>query len=126
MDWNNPGVVINGIIESTGAKNTHEHHAPSSTSSRCRTTTSRSRTCTTTASSSFARFVSDSSCRTSLANRFNATSVNIAVVGRNLWTNTNVPNIDPEIAYNTGANQGLEYAGLPVPRSFGFNVRVTP
>jgi len=37
-----------------------------------------------------------------------------------------VPNIDPEISYNTGSNQGLEYAGLPVPRSFGFSVRVTP
>jgi hypothetical protein len=55
----------------------------------------------------------------------NLGTVNVAVLGRNLLTHTKVPNIDPEITYNTGANQGLEYAGLPSVRSFGFAVRIS-
>jgi hypothetical protein len=36
---------------------------------------------------------------------------------------SNVPNIDPESAYSTGGNsQGLEFFGMPTPRSFGFNI----
>jgi len=52
--------------------------------------------------------------------------VNVALVGRNLWTHTNVPNIDPEVTYNTGSNQGIEYGALPAARSMGFAVRITP
>jgi hypothetical protein len=61
-----------------------------------------------------------------LSSHMGAYAVNLALVGRNLWTHSNVPNIDPEITYNTGANQGLEYAGLPSVKSFGFAVRITP
>jgi hypothetical protein len=61
-----------------------------------------------------------------LASKLNASAVNIALIGRNLWMSTDVPNVDPEISYNTGNNQGIEFAALPAPRSFGFSVRVTP
>jgi hypothetical protein len=47
-------------------------------------------------------------------------------VGRNLWTKSNVPNIDPEFTYDDGNVQGLEFAPLPNPRSIGFNLRITP
>jgi hypothetical protein len=52
--------------------------------------------------------------------------VNVAFVGRNLALWTNVPNIDPEFAYNNSNNQGIEYGVVPNARSLGFNVRITP
>ncbi|MGI8509322.1 MAG: SusC/RagA family TonB-linked outer membrane protein [Gemmatimonadaceae bacterium] len=60
------------------------------------------------------------------ANRFNAQSVNVALVGRNLWTHSHVPNIDPEFTYGTGNSQGLEFAPLPTNRSIGLTLQVTP
>ena len=49
----------------------------------------------------------------------------VSVVGRNLWLiHSNVPNIDPESAYNNGNGQGLEYGTYPVTRSIGMNVRI--
>jgi len=53
-------------------------------------------------------------------------AVNLSFVARNLYTWTNVPNIDPEFAYSTGNSQGMEFAALPNARSVGFNVRITP
>jgi TonB-linked SusC/RagA family outer membrane protein len=60
------------------------------------------------------------------ANRLYAQNVNIALIGRNLWTSTNVPNIDPEFSYSTGNFQGIEFAALPNPRSIGLSLRLTP
>nr|WP_294874979.1 SusC/RagA family TonB-linked outer membrane protein [uncultured Pedobacter sp.] len=46
-----------------------------------------------------------------------------SIVGRNLWIiHKDVPNIDPETAFNTGNAQGLEDLTLPTTRSFGFNL----
>jgi TonB-linked SusC/RagA family outer membrane protein len=46
-----------------------------------------------------------------------------SLVGRNLWIiHKDVPNIDPETAFNTGNAQGLEDLTLPTTRSFGFNL----
>jgi len=60
------------------------------------------------------------------AARMNSRAINFALVGRNLFTHANVPNIDPEFSYTTGNFQGMEFAPLPNARSFGFNLRVTP
>jgi outer membrane receptor protein involved in Fe transport len=60
------------------------------------------------------------------ANRIRASSVNVGIIGRNLWMSTDVPNIDPEFSYTTGNTQGLEYAIIPNNRAIGFSVRVTP
>jgi hypothetical protein len=53
-------------------------------------------------------------------------TVTLSFVGRNLailWKNT--PNIDPESSYSANAGaQGLEYFGVPVTRSYGFNLQV--
>jgi hypothetical protein len=47
------------------------------------------------------------------------------VVGRNLWIiHKNVPNIDPETAFNTGNGQGLEDLTLPTVRNIGFNINL--
>ena len=60
------------------------------------------------------------------AARFRARALNVSLVGRNLFTWTNIPNIDPEFAYSTGNFQGMEFAALPNAKSVGFNIRVTP
>ncbi len=124
-DWNKPGVVINGIIESTGQKNTQ-------------TITSEQYFQSLAYNNIAEPYVYDDSyiklrelrigldLPTKFSNRLNASAVNIAFIGRNLFTNTNVPNVDPEVSYNTGSNQGIEYAALPAPRSLGFAVRITP
>jgi hypothetical protein len=125
VDWNNPGIVINGIIESTGQPNTQ--------------TITTEQYWQSLAYNSIAEpYVYDDSfiklrevrlgydVPARWASKLSANSVNVALVGRNLWTHTNVPNIDPEVTYNTGSNQGIEYGALPAARSMGFAVRITP
>lgn len=62
----------------------------------------------------------------SLTARLGAQSVSLALTGRNLFTWTDVPLIDPEFAYTTGNFQGVEFAALPNPRTIGVSVRITP
>lgn len=52
-------------------------------------------------------------------------SARISIVGRNVWIiYKNVPNVDPETAFNTGNAQGLEDLTLPTVRNFGFNINL--
>jgi hypothetical protein len=60
------------------------------------------------------------------ANKFNAQAASLSVTGRNLYTWSKVPNIDPEFAYSSNNFQGIEYAIPSNARSVGFNVRITP
>jgi TonB-linked SusC/RagA family outer membrane protein len=55
-----------------------------------------------------------------------ARAASIAVTGRNLITWKNVPNIDPEFAYSSRNDQGIEVNMSPNPRSIGFNLRIVP
>jgi outer membrane receptor protein involved in Fe transport len=55
-----------------------------------------------------------------------ARAATVAVTGRNLYMWKNVPNIDPEFAYSTRNDQGIEVNMSPNPRSIGFNVRIIP
>lgn len=57
--------------------------------------------------------------------KFNIQSATFSVIGRNLWIiHKNVPNIDPETAFNTGNGQGLEDLTYPTTRSFGFSLNL--
>ena len=123
IDFDNPGITVNGIDVNTGERNT-----------------------TTIDSESYFEglygvhepFIYDNSYLKlrelrigyelpgNWAARLNSRAVNVAFVGRNLFTHARVPNIDPEFTYTTGNFQGMEFAPLPNPRSIGFNVRVTP
>lgn len=50
--------------------------------------------------------------------------LSLSAVARNpfiIWKN--IPNIDPDSAYNT-SGMGLEYGSLPSRRSFGLNVNI--
>lgn len=61
------------------------------------------------------------------SNKLHASALNISFTGRNLYTWTNVPNVDPEVSYsNQAGTQGEEYASIPNTRSVGFSVRITP
>jgi TonB-linked SusC/RagA family outer membrane protein len=52
-------------------------------------------------------------------------SASVSVVGRNLLIiHKEVPNIDPETAFNTGNGQGLEDLTLPGVRNIGFNINL--
>ncbi len=52
-------------------------------------------------------------------------SATISIIGKNLFFLSNsVDNIDPESAYNSNNSQGLEYWGMPVPRTVGVNVNL--
>jgi TonB-linked SusC/RagA family outer membrane protein len=62
----------------------------------------------------------------SFVNRLGFTSMNVAVVGKNLWLWSKVPHIDPETAYSTNNVQGLEHGQFPSARSIGFTVSVQP
>lgn len=61
----------------------------------------------------------------SLVKRLHFVSITVSLVGRNLWIiHKNVPNIDPETAFNTGNGQGLEDLTLPTTRSYGLNINL--
>jgi TonB-linked SusC/RagA family outer membrane protein len=62
----------------------------------------------------------------SLTNRLRISTLYLALVGRNLWLHTNVPDIDPESAFDNSNVQGIEFAQFPTARSFGFLVNITP
>ncbi|HEX6965146.1 MAG TPA: SusC/RagA family TonB-linked outer membrane protein [Gemmatimonadaceae bacterium] len=123
IDWNNPGITVNGIDADTKQKNTTN------------VTTEDYWNATFEIHSLYVYDDSWIKLREvtlgydlpeKWANFLHASSANIAVVGRNLWTHTHVPNIDPEFSYQTGNVQGFEFAALPNPRSLGFNLRITP
>lgn len=59
-------------------------------------------------------------------NRFGFASMNVALVGKNLWLKSKVPHIDPETAFNAGNVQGIEFGQFPTARSFGLTVSVQP
>jgi len=55
-----------------------------------------------------------------------ASEASLSLTGRNLKMWTNVPNIDPEFAYSSRNDQGIEVNMSPNPRSIGFNLRIVP
>jgi TonB-linked SusC/RagA family outer membrane protein len=122
-DWNSPGIVVQGIDVNTGQPNTTNVTAeeyfqnvfPVNEPNVYKDTYFKLREL---------RIGYDLPAR--WAQRFNASAVSVAVIGSNLHVWTNVPNIDPEFAYSTGNAQGIEYASIPSPRSWGVSVRIIP
>ncbi|PYQ68757.1 MAG: hypothetical protein DMG01_30285 [Acidobacteria bacterium] len=124
VDWNNPGIVVKGIDQTTGKPNVD----------------------TVTAETYYQNlfhiiepyiydggYVKLRELRASFdlpatwaAWFFKAQAATISVTGRNLITWKNVPNIDPEFAYSNGNFQGMEYMIPSNPRSIGFNLRIVP
>ena len=123
VDWNNPGIVVKGIDQTTHQPNTinvtseqyfqslwliNQAYTYNDTYVKLREL----------------RLAYD--LPRAVAHRLNADAVTVALVGRNLWTQTKVPNIDPEFTYGTGNSQGLEFAPMPTNRTIGLSVHITP
>jgi TonB-linked SusC/RagA family outer membrane protein len=123
VEWNSPGVVMDGIDIDTGLPNTINVRSERYFQSFFPT---------------IEPYVYDASyvklrelrlgfdVPTRIASRFGMQSVGLALTGRNLKTWTDVPNIDPEFAYDASNNQGIEYAIPSNPRSIGLSFRLTP
>jgi outer membrane receptor protein involved in Fe transport len=124
VDWNNPGIVVEGIDAVTGLPNTTAITAEEYYHGLFGFTE---------------RYVYDAGyvklreLRVSYnlpqnwANRIlGASEASLSLTGRNLKMWTNVPNIDPEFAYSSRNDQGIEVNMSPNPRSIGFNLRLVP
>jgi TonB-linked SusC/RagA family outer membrane protein len=124
VDWDNPGVLVEGIDVATGQPNTtritseeYFHGLFGYTENYVYD----------------AGYVKLRELRLSYnlpstwASRFmGARAATVSVTGRNLYMWKNVPNIDPEFAYSTRNDQGIEVNMSPNPRSVGFNLRIIP
>jgi hypothetical protein len=124
VDWNKPGLVVKGIDQATGQPNTtivtaedyghnlYPIHEPAVLSTGF--VKLREAKFSWEAPQSFARGLKLS-------------QLNIALVGRNLWTKTDFPNYDPENSSNAGnGGQGFDMGAMSTTRNFGINVTITP
>jgi hypothetical protein len=124
-DWNNPGIVVDGIDVETGLPNdvvlTSEEYFQGNGLFDV--------------AEGFiydAGYVKLREMRLGFdlpsrwAQRLNAQGINLSITGRNLFTWTDVPNVDPEFAYSSGNFQGIEYAIPANARSVGVSVRIRP
>jgi TonB-linked SusC/RagA family outer membrane protein len=123
-DWNDPGLVVEGIDVATGLANTDTITAENYYHGLFGYTE---------------RYVYDASYvklrelrvsynlpATWASRILGAREASIALTGRNLKMWTKVPNIDPEFAYSSRNDQGIEVNMSPNPRSIGFNLRIVP
>ena len=123
VNWDNPGITVQGIDESTGQANTTKVTAEEYYQSLYGIHE---------AFVSDAGFIKLREVRLSLdvpskmANMMRMQSVNLSLIGRNLWMKTKFPNFDPENAYSSGNVQGFDFASTPTTRSIGLNVTITP
>jgi hypothetical protein len=124
VDWNNPGVVVDGIDKATGKPNTINRTAEDYGHNLYPVPE---------AALFNSGFVKLREVRLSwdvpnrIAARANLSAMNLAFVGRNLATWTSFPNYDPENATNNGnGGQGYDMGAMPSTRSFGINLSITP
>lgn len=61
-----------------------------------------------------------------VAGRLHLTTLEVAVIGRNLWIHAAAPNFDPQSVLDTGPTQGEEMFGVPSTRSVGLTLKVAP
>lgn len=123
VDWDKPGIVVNGIDVNTGKPNTENITSEAYFQGLF---------------GNVEPYVYDASYTklrelrvgfevpSEWTDRLRVSGISLALLGRNLALWTKVPNVDPEFAYSSGNFQGIEYALPGNTRSFGFNVRITP
>jgi TonB-linked SusC/RagA family outer membrane protein len=124
VDWNNPGLVVDGIDEDTGLPNTtvvtaedYGHSVyPVPEAAVYSTSFVKLRE---------VRLGWDMPQR--YFQRLNLSGVNLTFVGSNLFTWTDFPNYDPENASNAGnGGQGFDMGALPTTRNLGIHLTITP
>jgi hypothetical protein len=122
VDWNNPGIIVDGVT-SSGEQNTKNVTSEQYFQSLFGIVTPYVYD---------AGYVKLRELRlgfdvpSSWTQRFGTEGMSIALTGRNLITWKNAPNIDPEFAYSTNNWQGVEYALVSNPRSIGLSIQVRP
>ncbi len=123
VDWNNPGIIGKGLDEATGQRN-----AVNVTSEQW----FQAKWLINEAYTYDLSYVKLREVRlaydlpTSIVGRLSASAASVSLIGRNLWTHKNIPNIDPEFAYSSGNGEGFEYMPIPQNRSIGINLQITP
>ncbi len=124
VDWNNPGLVVDGIDKATGKPNTVNVTAEDYNHSVYPVPE---------AALYNSGFIKLREVRmswevpASLASKMRASGLNIALVGRNLMTWTDFPNYDPENSTSAGnGGQGFDMGAMPTTRQFGINLSFTP
>jgi TonB-linked SusC/RagA family outer membrane protein len=124
VDWNKPGLVVDGIDEDTGLPNTvvvtaedYGHNLyPIPEAATFSTSFVKLRE---------VRLGWDMPTR--YFQRLNLANVNLTFVGSNLFTWTDFPNYDPENASNAGnGGQGFDMGALPTTRNLGIHLTITP
>ncbi|MEO8333919.1 MAG: SusC/RagA family TonB-linked outer membrane protein [bacterium] len=124
VDWDKPGLVVQGIDAASGQPNTQNVSAEEYRHSIYPVAEPY------VFNSGFVklrevRLSWDVPSR--LAARARVSQLNVAFVGRNLMTWTDYPNYDPENAVNaTNAGQGFEMGAMPTTKSIGINLSITP
>lgn len=124
VDWDKPGLMIDGIDRATGKPNTtrvtaedynhsvygiHEGGLFSTAFTKLREL----------------RFSWDAP--QSIAKRVHTSQLNLSFIGRNLFTWTDFPNYDPENSTGSGnGSQGFDMGAMPTTRSLGINVTIVP
>jgi len=124
IDWNKPGLVVEGIDAKTGQPNTtvvtaedyghnlYPTHEPAIFN---------------TGFVKLREVQLNWNVPPRFARRVYMSELNVGVVGRNLLTWTSFPNYDPENATNAGnGGQGFDMGAMPTTRSIGFNISLTP
>ena len=125
IDWNNPGYVAKGIDVATGKANTvvvtaedwnHNSTYPINEAAIFSTGFAKLRE---------VRLSYD--VPRDWAGKLKLSALNVAVVGRNLFTWTSFPNYDPENSSNSGnGGKGFDMGSMPTLRSYGLNISITP
>ncbi len=124
VDWDNPGVVARGIDEATGLANAVSVTAEDLNHSIYPIHAAA------VYSTGFVKLREvrlSYAVPSSLASRLNLREMNLALVGRNLFTWTSFPNYDPENSSNaTNGGKGFDMGAMPTTRSIGLNISITP
>jgi TonB-linked SusC/RagA family outer membrane protein len=124
LDWNKPGYVAKGIDAATGKTNTvvvtreDYNHAIYPIASPAILSTG------------FAK-LREVRLSYEVPQRYAAmlklSQINVAAVGRNLYSWTSFPNFDPENSTSAGnGGQGFDMGAAPTMRSYGLNFTITP
>ncbi len=124
QDWNKPGIVVDGIDQTSKAANTTNVTAEDYFHNWFYTVEDGIYN---------TGFVKLRDMRISwdvpgnLLTNLHISALNVSLVGRNLHTWTKFPNYDPENASNSGnVGQGFDFGAIPTTRSFGLNFTITP
>ena len=124
VDWDNPGVVAKGIDEATGQPNTINVTAEDLNHSQYPINAAA------VYNTGFAKLREvrlSYSVPDAFAARLRLKRMDMALVGRNLFTWTSFPNFDPENSSNAGnGGKGFDMGALPTMRAVGLNFSITP